>query len=180
MGGKGRRVEDLASHVCTCVSGDHSHQHRTISRSVPLSVAWMELPTVWTAVVLLLIVGVLWSQRSRPALPRLPLPPGPPRDPVLGNERQKPASHSWKTYRTWRNTYGTLVLPTCLTIVVVLTLVLSLQAMSSICDTAQRVSWSSTVCVPRLSCWTSARPSTLPVRLRLWRTSLPRPVFRSR
>lgn len=42
-----------------------------------------------------------WKQRSR-----LPLPPGPPKLPLIGNLHQAPDKWPWRTYQEWTRKYG--------------------------------------------------------------------------
>lgn len=56
--------------------------------------------------------------RSKRQAGQLSLPPGPPQDPVLGNEKQRPKSHPWRTYAAWRERYGEQVKATQQTVVV--------------------------------------------------------------
>ncbi|OCH90317.1 cytochrome P450 [Obba rivulosa] len=67
----------------------------------------MSLPpfgTVALAVVFLLVLRFAFRQRS--PLSRLPLPPGPPPLPLVGNIKDVPTSHEWITYAEWAKTYG--------------------------------------------------------------------------
>lgn len=41
--------------------------------------------------------------------PSLPLPPGPPALPIIGNAHQAPKSRSWLQYQSWSRTYGPVV-----------------------------------------------------------------------
>lgn len=40
----------------------------------------------------------------------VPLPPGPPRLPIIGNIHNKPAKFEWETYAEWSAKYGELYL----------------------------------------------------------------------
>ncbi|EFR00675.1 hypothetical protein MGYG_03680 [Nannizzia gypsea CBS 118893] len=44
---------------------------------------------------------------------RLPLPPGPPSLPVIGNLHQIPKNFRWKTYKEWHDKYGPVVTVKC-------------------------------------------------------------------
>ena len=70
--------------------------------NVPLAVAACLLGALALSVLL----------RSKRQAGQLSLPPGPPQDPVLGNEKQRPKSHPWRTYAAWRERYGEQVKPT--------------------------------------------------------------------
>ncbi|KDQ21084.1 hypothetical protein BOTBODRAFT_62111 [Botryobasidium botryosum FD-172 SS1] len=71
-------------------------------------------PTV-TSPLLLLVASLAFlvlyhsARRSSSNPKRLPLPPGPPREFVLGNARHVPSSTPWKTYTKWKKTYGDIV-----------------------------------------------------------------------
>lgn len=39
----------------------------------------------------------------------LPLPPGPPQLPIIGNIHQTPAQNPWRTYREWHQKYGPIM-----------------------------------------------------------------------
>lgn len=56
------------------------------------------------ALAVCLFVFLVVNARSRRL--RLPLPPGPPREFLLGNLRSLPTSLMWLTYETWARTYG--------------------------------------------------------------------------
>lgn len=45
------------------------------------------------------------SPKSRP----LPLPPGPPGLPVIGNVHQNPKSHAWLQWHQWSKKYGPII-----------------------------------------------------------------------
>jgi hypothetical protein len=46
---------------------------------------------------------------SRKKQVSLPLPPGPPPLPILGNVHQAPKSHPWLQYHAWSKTYGPIM-----------------------------------------------------------------------
>ncbi|KIJ66834.1 hypothetical protein HYDPIDRAFT_85958 [Hydnomerulius pinastri MD-312] len=52
-------------------------------------------------------VGYLWQRRKRSRI--LPLPPGPPPLPIVGNVRGIDVGAPWLTYTEWSNLYGDLV-----------------------------------------------------------------------
>ena len=55
----------------------------------------------------LLAIGLLcWYVGIRRRSSRLPLPPSPPRLPILGNLHQAPKLWPWRTYRDWSKIYG--------------------------------------------------------------------------
>ncbi|KAI9147097.1 Cytochrome P450 monooxygenase aneD [Paramyrothecium foliicola] len=64
-----------------------------------------------TASLVLGIAGLLVlyfiSRRSRSS--RLPLPPGPPTLPIIGNVHQAPKSHAWKQYTEWGREHGPVI-----------------------------------------------------------------------
>jgi hypothetical protein len=72
---------------------------------------WQPLSAVTLAVTLVLIGrGVLSRRRRNPA--GLPLPPGPPKLPVLGNLIQLAgAQPPWETYTEWAKEYGEICVP---------------------------------------------------------------------
>lgn len=53
-----------------------------------------------------LIAANTLSRRRQ--LRNAPLPPGPPRIPLLGNARDMPRSHEWLTYSDWAKHFGTV------------------------------------------------------------------------
>ena len=60
-------------------------------------------PAFWAVVVLILLVSRSLYKNS----PSLPLPPGPRRDPIIGNLRQFPIEYQEKTFAKWAHQYGT-------------------------------------------------------------------------
>lgn len=70
----------------------------------------METWIVFVFIVCISLAPLLW-RRSRSALP---LPPGPPGLPLIGNALQVPSGFQWLTYTKWAKTWGVLRLPfTC-------------------------------------------------------------------
>jgi hypothetical protein len=57
-----------------------------------------------TLVTLTVIVFVYMKKRSS-----LPLPPGPPALPIIGNAHQAPRSYPWLQYHDWAKTYGPVI-----------------------------------------------------------------------
>lgn len=53
-------------------------------------------------------IGFLWFARKL-ARPALPLPPGPPALPVIGNALQIPLTHQWLKYAEWGKKYGEII-----------------------------------------------------------------------
>ncbi|KAJ7479154.1 cytochrome P450 [Mycena latifolia] len=66
-------------------------------------------PTAW-ATLLLALVSILYTVRSRKARSKLPLPPGPKKTPLLGNLLDIPAAHPWETYMAWSKEYNSDIL----------------------------------------------------------------------
>lgn len=66
----------------------------------------MHLAT-YTAIFGLLVGFYIITRRKSTS--SLPLPPGPKPLPIIGNVHQAPKSHSWRTYRTWSEQYGSIV-----------------------------------------------------------------------
>nr|QQO98481.1 FrzL [Cladobotryum sp.] len=50
--------------------------------------------------------GLVYYRRKRQ---RLPLPPGPPQLPLVGNLYQIPEMNPWRTYREWHQKYGPII-----------------------------------------------------------------------
>ncbi|KDQ15267.1 hypothetical protein BOTBODRAFT_31924 [Botryobasidium botryosum FD-172 SS1] len=75
----------------------------------------MELTATPSLLSLLLAASLVLFGLYRSARPsssnskRLPLPPGPPREPILGNARHVPSSAPWKVYTEWKKIYGDIV-----------------------------------------------------------------------
>ncbi|KAI1933030.1 hypothetical protein LOZ58_004229 [Ophidiomyces ophidiicola] len=54
---------------------------------------------------------VVWIARSllSSAPSKLPLPPGPPKLPIIGNLHQAPRDQAWEVYKTWSDKYGPIM-----------------------------------------------------------------------
>ncbi|EJD42959.1 cytochrome P450 [Auricularia subglabra TFB-10046 SS5] len=66
-----------------------------------------------TSLLCLSVVGagvVFFLARFRKAASALPLPPGPPAHPILGNARDVPATHQWVEFTRLGKKYGTTIL----------------------------------------------------------------------
>ncbi|KAK4466378.1 Fumitremorgin C synthase [Cladorrhinum samala] len=59
--------------------------------------------------ILALTVYLLSRKPSPSSLSKLPLPPGPPTLPIIGNVHQAPKSHPWLQYHTWSKAYGPIL-----------------------------------------------------------------------
>ncbi|KAJ7620491.1 cytochrome P450 [Mycena polygramma] len=83
------------------------------------------------AVVFAALVLVLYGLYSRRTRSKLPLPPGPPKLPLLGNVLDIPASHTWETYTAWSKQYNSDILHLNLagTSVIILTSLASTDAL---------------------------------------------------
>ena len=57
-------------------------------------------------VVLVALCAVLYGVFARRKKGALPLPPGPPRDPILGHLRIMPAKNPQETFYEWSKQYG--------------------------------------------------------------------------
>ncbi|KAK6820189.1 hypothetical protein RU639_007484 [Aspergillus parasiticus] len=57
--------------------------------------------------IVLLFLSWLVSSRSRKE--QLPLPPGPPRLPIIGNLHQAPSGQPWRKYKEWSDKYGPMI-----------------------------------------------------------------------
>ncbi|GFF31222.1 hypothetical protein IFM51744_01373 [Aspergillus udagawae] len=70
-----------------------------------------ELPShsALLALVGLFCLSAWFVARRRSSGQRLPLPPGPPRLPFIGNLMQLPRQGPWKTYKKWSDQYGPLI-----------------------------------------------------------------------
>ncbi|KAL2014843.1 hypothetical protein VTN00DRAFT_2368 [Thermoascus crustaceus] len=62
------------------------------------------LPLVFLAFLSAIYIYSIYKRRAR-----LPLPPGPPSLPLIGNLHQAPQSHPWRTYQEWNKKYGPIV-----------------------------------------------------------------------
>lgn len=67
----------------------------------------LSLQIVAASVAVALIVWLILTN-GRPSN-RLPLPPGPPRLPIIGNLHQAPDSWPWRTYQHWSKQYGPIM-----------------------------------------------------------------------
>ncbi|PVI00578.1 cytochrome P450 [Periconia macrospinosa] len=56
--------------------------------------------------IVLLAPFLFWNTSAKR---KLPLPPGPPRLPIIGNIHQAPKSHAWLKYYVWGKIYGPVV-----------------------------------------------------------------------
>jgi hypothetical protein len=63
----------------------------------------INLPAIYTIAA---IAAVLYGLRSRIARSKLPLPPGPPKLPLVGNLFSLPSSFEWETYLAWSRLYS--------------------------------------------------------------------------
>lgn len=62
------------------------------------------------ATAMVALAAFLYLSRKRmSSSPSSPLPPGPPRLPVIGNIYQAPKSHAWLQYEEWGKAYGPVV-----------------------------------------------------------------------
>ncbi|EEB95462.1 hypothetical protein MPER_05569, partial [Moniliophthora perniciosa FA553] len=53
-------------------------------------------------------LSLVWLLRKAAShYSRLPLPPGPPKLPLIGHLLQIPSTHEYEIYRTWGEQYGT-------------------------------------------------------------------------
>jgi hypothetical protein len=58
------------------------------------------------ATVAVVLLSLYFLARRRKVKSSLPLPPGPPTLPLVGNIHQAPKSHAWLQYHAWAKTYG--------------------------------------------------------------------------
>ena len=66
-------------------------------------------PVTLYAGVFITILPSLHFFRGHATKSSLPLPPGPPGLPIIGNVHQAPKSHAWLQYYSWGKTYGSVV-----------------------------------------------------------------------
>lgn len=66
-----------------------------------MSVLNATIPVCISLAVILCLERIVSHKR-----PKLPLPPGPPRLPILGNLLNWPRGNEWKTLAEWRQKYG--------------------------------------------------------------------------
>ncbi|KAK4225232.1 Fumitremorgin C synthase [Podospora fimiseda] len=66
---------------------------------------------LYLAVAVILLSFIFLTKRStnKSKFSSLPLPPGPPTLPILGNVHQAPKSHQWLQFHSWGKTYGPIV-----------------------------------------------------------------------
>ncbi|KAK4161793.1 Fumitremorgin C synthase [Cladorrhinum sp. PSN259] len=67
---------------------------------------------VYLATTALIVISITLFARARKRKSKfgsLPLPPGPPALPILGNVHQAPKSHAWLTFHDWSKTYGPIM-----------------------------------------------------------------------
>lgn len=57
--------------------------------------------------VLLISAYLLWAES--PPTSSLPVPPGPPQLPIIGNLHQAPKSYAWRQYYQWSQKYGSII-----------------------------------------------------------------------
>jgi cytochrome P450 len=67
------------------------------------SLTWPSSTLLYSVVGVVLASGVLSQFLTKPARP---LPPGPPRLPLIGNLHQAPRLNPWRTYQEWTKKYG--------------------------------------------------------------------------
>lgn len=65
---------------------------------------------VLTGLLAIVLVAGLLTRRKR-----LPLPPGPPGLPILGNIYDVPKTHEWLAYQQWARDFGMTILGECST-----------------------------------------------------------------
>lgn len=70
-----------------------------------MALSWLDL-----AVCVVALLTARWISR-RKRYSSLPLPPGPPGLPIIGNLLNTPTEESWITFQRWRSEYGTLLYP---------------------------------------------------------------------
>jgi hypothetical protein len=67
----------------------------------------MELsPDIFACFVAFTLVVYLYLRQSKSKFSELPLPPGPPQLPVIGNLFDVPRSFEWRKYQEWGKEYG--------------------------------------------------------------------------
>jgi hypothetical protein len=105
-------------HPPTCLSGTQLPAICCLLDYLPShSIAVLSTSVIWFAMaslalyaaVLLVSVLSLYVFRVYAAKSSLPLPPGPPALPIIGNVHQAPKSHPWLQYHAWGKTYGPVV-----------------------------------------------------------------------
>lgn len=69
----------------------------------------MEFATLFVTVMVAIVVSLYMSRKRANPSPSLPLPPGPPRLPIIGNIHQAPKSYAWLQYEAWGKAYGPVV-----------------------------------------------------------------------
>jgi cytochrome P450 len=57
---------------------------------------------LFTLFLLYYCASIIWR-------PKLPLPPGPPRLPLIGNLHQYPKDEPWRAYQAWNKKYGPII-----------------------------------------------------------------------
>lgn len=58
---------------------------------------------IFASVIAVILVHAFYQRTTRN---KLPLPPGPPRLPIIGNLHNKPARFEWETYADWGRQYS--------------------------------------------------------------------------